>query len=63
LEAFTHDFIELVRHRTVRSKGCLSNKTALAIIFKLAELRPPRKAGGTATLTTSYRKSSSSEVR
>jgi hypothetical protein len=25
-----------VRHRTVRSKGCLSNKTALAI-FKLAE--------------------------
>jgi putative transposase len=26
-----------VRHRTVRSKGCLSNKTALAIVFKLAE--------------------------
>ena len=26
-----------VRHRTVRSKGCLSNKTALALIFKLAE--------------------------
>ena len=26
-----------VRHRTVRSKGCLSNKTALATIFKLAE--------------------------
>jgi putative transposase len=25
------------RHRTVRSKGCLSNKTALAMIFKLAE--------------------------
>ncbi len=25
------------RHRTVRSKGCLSNKTALALIFKLAE--------------------------
>jgi hypothetical protein len=24
------------RHRTVRSKGCLSNKTALAMIFKLA---------------------------
>jgi hypothetical protein len=24
-------------HRTVRSKGCLSNKTALAMIFKLAE--------------------------
>jgi transposase-like protein len=26
-----------VRHRTVRSKGCLSNKTALAMVFKLAE--------------------------
>ena len=26
------------RHRTVRSKGCLSNKTALAMIFKLAEV-------------------------
>ena len=26
-----------IRHRTVRSKGCLSNKTALAMIFKLAE--------------------------
>ncbi len=26
-----------VRHRTVRSKGCLSNKTALTMIFKLAE--------------------------
>ena len=26
-----------VRHRTVRSKGCLSNKTALAVIFKLTE--------------------------
>jgi putative transposase len=25
------------RHRTVRSKGCLSNKTALVMIFKLAE--------------------------
>jgi putative transposase len=25
-----------VRHRTVRSRGCLSNKTALAMIFKLA---------------------------
>jgi transposase-like protein len=24
------------RRRTVRSKGCLSNKTALAMIFKLA---------------------------
>ena len=26
-----------VRHRTVRSKGCLSNRTALAMIYKLAE--------------------------
>jgi transposase-like protein len=26
-----------IRHRTVRSKGCLSNTTALAMIFKLAE--------------------------
>ena len=26
-----------VRHRTVRSRGCLSNKTALAMIFKLAQ--------------------------
>jgi putative transposase len=26
-----------VRHRTTRSKGCLSNRTALAMIFKLAE--------------------------
>jgi transposase-like protein len=26
-----------VRHRTIRSKGCLSNKTALAMIFKLAQ--------------------------
>jgi len=26
-----------IRHRTIRSKGCLSNKTALAMIFKLAQ--------------------------
>src|SRR3979411_1232214 len=26
-----------IRHRTVRAKGCLSNKTALAMVFKLAE--------------------------
>ena len=26
-----------VRHRTVRSKGCLSNRTAFAMIFELAE--------------------------
>lgn len=26
-----------VRHRTIRTKGCLSNMTALAMVFKLAE--------------------------
>jgi transposase-like protein len=26
-----------VRHRTIRSKGCLSNRTALAVVFKLVE--------------------------
>jgi putative transposase len=26
-----------VRHRTIRSKGCLSNRTALAMVFKLVE--------------------------
>jgi len=26
-----------VRHRTIRAKGCLSNKTALAMVFKLLE--------------------------
>ena len=26
-----------MRHRTIRSKGCLSNKTALAMVFKLVE--------------------------
>src|SRR5262249_10031976 len=26
-----------VRHRTIRSRGCLSNKTALAMVFKLVE--------------------------
>ena len=29
--------LECVEHRTVRSKGCLSNKTALAMVFKLAQ--------------------------
>jgi hypothetical protein len=33
-----------VRHRTIRSKGCLSNKTALAMVFKLVEAA--QKAGG-----------------
>ena len=36
---FTESAFATVRHRTVRSKGCLSNKTALAMIFKLAEAR------------------------
>ena len=26
-----------VRHRTIRAKGCLSNKTALAMVFKLVD--------------------------
>src|SRR5215475_5176512 len=26
-----------VRHRTARSKGCLSNRTAIAMVFKLAQ--------------------------
>ena len=26
-----------VRHRTIRAKGCLSNTTALAMVFKLVE--------------------------
>src|SRR3954462_3090743 len=26
-----------IRHRTVRAKGCLSTKTALALVFKLAQ--------------------------
>jgi transposase-like protein len=43
-----------VRHRTVRSKGCLSNKTALAMIFKLAE-----EVAVASMATTSCRKSSS----
>src|SRR5437773_7664551 len=34
---FGHSSFATVRHRTVRWKGCLSNKTALAMIFKLAE--------------------------
>src|SRR5262245_55889143 len=31
------DTFATVRHRTIRSKGCLSNKTALAMVFKLVE--------------------------
>ena len=41
-----------VRHRTIRSKGCLSNRTALAHgDFKLVMRR--RKAGGGSMATTS----------
>jgi len=40
-----------VRHRTGRSEGYLSNRTALALVFKLAKLR--RKAGDTLTATNS----------
>ena len=44
-----------VRHRTIRSKGCLSNRTALAMVFKL--LRAHRKAGDGSTDTTSCQNS------
>jgi transposase-like protein len=29
-----------VRHRTIRSNGCLWNKTALAVVFKLVDAAP-----------------------
>jgi hypothetical protein len=32
-----------VRHHTIRSKGCLSNRTTLAMIFKLVEGQPVAK--------------------
>jgi hypothetical protein len=35
--------IATVRHRTIRSKGCLSNRTAHAMVFKLLEAA--QKAG------------------
>jgi hypothetical protein len=44
-----------IRHRTVRAKGCLSNKTALAMIYKLAEAA--EKRWGASTVTTHWRKS------
>ena len=42
ISAVPEDFLrtaipELVRHRTTRSKGCLSNKTARAMVFKLVD--------------------------
>jgi transposase-like protein len=45
-----------IRHRTVRAKGCLSNKTALAMIFKLAEAA--EKSCGASMATTSCQSSS-----
>src|SRR4051794_34435703 len=33
-----------VRHRTIRSKGCLSNKTALAMVFQACRGRPEKLA-------------------
>jgi mannose-1-phosphate guanylyltransferase len=39
------------RHRTIRSKGCLSNRTALAMVLKLVEAA--QKAGDASTETTS----------
>jgi hypothetical protein len=30
-------YLKGVRHRTIRSKGCLSNRTALAMVFKIVE--------------------------
>ena len=40
-----------VRHRTIRSKGCLSNKTALPWCSSLSKAR--RKIGAGSTATTS----------
>ena len=38
-----------VRHRTIRSRGCLSNKTALAMVFKPVEGAQKSWRGSTAT--------------
>ena len=46
-----------VRHRTVRSRGCVSNKTALAVIS--SSHKPPRNVGIVSAATTSCRKLSS----
>ena len=35
------------KRTTIRSKGCLSNKTALTMVFKLIEA--PKKAGAVST--------------
>src|ERR1700693_4431704 len=41
-----------VRHRTIRTKGCLSNETAIAMVFKLLEAaqRSWRRLDGTSFL-------------
>src|ERR1700709_2538323 len=41
-----------VRHRTIRTKGCLSNDTAIAMVFKLLEAaqRSWRRLDGTSFL-------------
>ena len=44
-----------VRHRTIRSKGCLSNRTAFAMVFKLLEAA--QKAGVVSMATTSCQNS------
>jgi putative transposase len=45
-----------VRHRTIRSKGCLSNRTALALVFKLVD--GAQKPGAASMATTSCQRSS-----
>jgi transposase-like protein len=45
-----------VRHRTIRSKGCLSNKTARAMLFQLVEAA--QETGGACAATTSCQRSS-----
>jgi transposase-like protein len=43
-----------VRHRTILSKGCLSKKTALAMVFKLVEGTQKVGAGSTATVSCQH---------
>jgi transposase-like protein len=45
-----------VRHRTIRSMGYLSNKTALAMVFKLAQ--SAETIGAACVVTTSCQRSS-----
>jgi hypothetical protein len=50
-----------VRHRTIRSKGCLSNKTALAMVFKLVDAAQKswRRLDGHNQLPSSFKVSDS----